>query len=78
MVAITLRVMIGKNNSEVIFESSLGIGNAQVPTNLLRQNVGNLDVTGHGFNGARRRIRPQRMRTPLALKMTAVLAEMPQ
>ena len=50
------------------------LGYRQLPTDLAGEHVGNLRVSGYGFNGARGGIRPQRMSTALSFQEAAVSA----
>ena len=50
------------------------LGYRQLPTDLAGEHVGNLRVSGYGFNGARGVIRPERMSTALSFQEAAVSA----
>ena len=50
------------------------LGYRQLPTDLAGEHVGNLRVSGYGFNGARGGIRPERMSTALSFQEAAVSA----
>ncbi len=62
---------VGRSGSLDNMPSLADLRHRKATTNLLRETIGNLGVARNGLNGARRRIRPKRIRWTLPLEMTA-------
>ena len=56
--------------------SSADLGYGQSATDLSGKNVGNLGVPRHRFDRSRRRVGPQRVRSPFAFQVASVLSKM--